>query len=129
MILRAMGLGLLLWIATAAAFRFWGQYFFSPDENGRLITLIATPIIGAIVAFILLKLLHEARGDEAEAAVGIAFHGLLLDAFITHQFANVMPNLDPALDSVYGTLALLFGAGIIFTGLLTTQIAPQDERI
>ncbi len=129
MILRAMGLGLLLWITTAAAFRFGGHYFFLPDENGRLITLIATPIIGAVASFLLLKLLREARGDEAEAAVGIAFPGMLLDAFITHQFSNVFPNLDPALDSVYGALALLFSAGIIFTGLLTTRLAPQDERI
>jgi hypothetical protein len=32
------GLGFLLWLAVAAAFRFGGQYFFVPDESLRMVT-------------------------------------------------------------------------------------------
>jgi hypothetical protein len=129
MILRATGLGFLLWLALVAAFRFVGQYVFNPDESTRLILFAAAPIVGALVTFILLKLLHEARGDEAEAAIGIAFPGMLLDVFVFHEFPRALPNIDPTLDGTFAALAILFNAAIIFTGLCMTRLAPQDERV
>lgn len=129
MILRGMGLGFVLWLATMALFRFAGQYFFLPDETPRLICFIAAPIVGVIVTFVLLRLLHEARGDEGEAAVTLALPGLLLDAFVVREFSTVMPNLDPALDTEFAALALVFSGAILFTGLLMTRLAPQDEKL
>lgn len=129
MILRAMGLGFVLWLALVAAFRFLGESFFTPDEGPRIVLFIAAPIAGVVVTFVLLKLLKEARGDEAEAAIGIAFPGMLLNTFVTHEFARMLPNLDPTLDGVYGALSLVFAASIVFTGLFTTRLAPQDERM
>src|ERR1700742_3348493 len=108
MILRAMALGFLLWLAIAALFRFEGQYFFLPDERYRLVTFVAAPMIGAIVAFVFLRLLKEGHGDEGEAAIAIAFPNLLLSAFAAHEFATVFPNLDPVLDGVFGSLSMLF---------------------
>ncbi|MES1200420.1 MAG: DUF5367 family protein [Pseudomonadota bacterium] len=129
MILRAVGLGFVLWLAVAALFRFAGQYFFLPDESARLICFIAAPLIGIAITFVLLKLLREAPGDEGEAAVGVAFPNILLDAFVVREFSRVMPNLDPTLDTEFAALMLIFCAGILFTGLLLTHLAPQDERI
>jgi Family of unknown function (DUF5367) len=129
MILRAMGLGFLLWLATAAAFRFGGQFFFVPDETPRLIAFIAAPIVAIVLTFTLLKLLREASGDEGEAAVGLAFPGMLLDVFISHEFPRVFPNIDPTLDGAFAALALLFYAAVLFTGLMMTRLSPQDERI
>jgi hypothetical protein len=129
MILRAMGLGFLLWLAVAAAFRFFGQMFFIPDEGPRLIAFLSAPVIGVAAAFICLKLLHEARGDEGEAAIGIALPTMFLNGFITHEFPRAFPNLDPTLDATFGAWSLLFAASILFMGLSLTRLAPQDERI
>ncbi|MGD9980018.1 MAG: DUF5367 family protein [Hyphomonadaceae bacterium] len=129
MIMRAMFFGFLLWLAVAAAFRFLGQFFFLPDESLRLVTFLSGPVVGLILGFICLKLLGEAAGDEGEAAIGLALPVLLLNGFLTHEFANAFPNLDATLDATYGAWSLLFGGSILFVGLLTTKIAPQDERL
>ena len=129
MILLAMGLGFVLWLAVAALFRFAGQMFFTPDESLRMIAFIATPIVGAVVTFVLLKMLKEEHGDEAEAAVGLAFPNVLLSAFVVYEFAQVMPNIDPTLDTAFAALMLLFTASILFVGLCMTSLAPKDERI
>ena len=127
MILRAMGLGFVLWLAVAAVFRFAGQMFFLPDE--RLIAYISAPVVGVLATLLLLKLLHEARGDEGEAAIGIALPSLFLNGFMTHEFATTLPNIDPTLDATFGAWSLLFCGSILMVGLFMTQLAPQDERI
>ncbi len=127
MILRAMGLGFLLWLAVAATFRFAGQMFFLPD--GRLIAYLSAPIVGVVATMLLLRLLHEARGDEGEAAIGIALPTLFLNGFMTHEFASTLPNLDPTLDATFGAWSLLFCGSILMVGLFMTQLAPQDERV
>ncbi|QGZ96772.1 DUF5367 family protein [Terricaulis silvestris] len=127
MILRAMGLGFVLWLAVAAVFRFAGQMFFLPD--GRLIAYISAPVVGVIATLLLLRLLHEARGDEGEAAIGIALPSLFLNGFMTHEFVTTLPNIDPTLDATFGAWSLLFCGSILMVGLFMTQLAPQDERI
>jgi hypothetical protein len=127
MIIRAMGLGFVLWLAVAAAFRFGGQFFFLPDA--RMVAFLSAPIVGVAAAFLLLKLLHEARGDEGEASIGIALPTLFLNGFATHEFPNAFPNLDPTLDATFGAWTLLFVGSILFMGLSMTKLAPQDERI
>ena len=127
MIVRAMGLGFLLWLAVAAAFRFGGQFFFLPDA--RLAAFVSAPIAGVAIAFVLLKLLQEARGDEGEASIGLALPTLFLNGFATHEFPFAFPNLDPTLDATFGAWTLLFVGSILFMGLSMTQLAPQDERL
>jgi hypothetical protein len=127
MILRAMGLGFVLWLAVAAVFRFAGQMFFLPD--GRLIAYISAPVIGVIATVLLLMLLREARGDEGEAAIGIALPSLFLNGFMTHEFATALPNIDPTLDATFGAWSLLVCGSILMVGLFMTQLAPQDERL
>ena len=85
MIIRAMGLGFLLWLALAAVFRFFGQVFFIPDETARMLTFFSAPVVGIAAAWILLKLLKEARGDEGEAAIGLALPVLLMPERLTRQ--------------------------------------------
>jgi hypothetical protein len=127
MIIRAMGLGFLLWLAIAATFRFAGQIFFLPDE--RFLAFLTAPLIGFLAAFVLLIVLREARGDEGEAAIGIALPTIFLNGYITHEFATTMPNLDPTLDATFGAWTLLFVGAILFTGLSRTKLAPKDERV
>lgn len=129
MILRAMGWGFVLWLLTAGVFRFAGQYFFLPDETPRLIAFLSAPVIGVLAALVLLRMLKEARGDEGEAAIGVALPNLLLNGLLTHEFPTAFPNLDPTLDATFGAWSLVFGASILFVGLFMTKLAPQDERV
>lgn len=129
MILRAMALGFVLWLAQAAALRFAGAYFFTSEWAPTIVAFAITIVAAAAVTFLLLKLLREAHGDEAEAAICIAFPGLVFDAFLTHQFSSIFPDLDPALDGVFAAHAMAAAAAIVFTGLFFTRLAPQDERL
>lgn len=129
MILRAMGLGFVLWLIVAAAFRFAGQNFFLPDEQYRLYTFLSAPVIGVLAAVLLLKLLKEAHGDEGEASIGVALPTMFLNGIATHEFPRAFPNLDPTLDATFGAWTLLFTASILFTGLSMTSLAPKDERV
>jgi len=129
MIVRAMGLGFLLWLAIAVVFRFMGQMFFIPDEAPRLLAFLSAPVIGVAAAFVLLKLLREAPGDEGEAAIGVALPILFLNGFLVHEFPTAFPNLDPTLDGTFGAWSLLFAGSILFMGLSMTKLAPKDERV
>jgi Trk-type K+ transport system membrane component len=129
MIMRAMGLGFVLWLVVAAVFRFAGQLFFLPDEQYRLYTFLSAAVIGVLAALALLKLLKEAHGDEGEASIGIALPAMFLNGVATHEFPRAFPNLDPTLDATFGAWTLLFTASILFTGLSMTSLAPKDERV
>lgn len=129
MIIRAMGLGFVLWLALAAVFRFFGQMFFIPDETARMLAFFSAPVVGIGAAYVLLKLLKEARGDEGEAAIGLALPVLFLNGFATHEFPKAFPNIDPTLDATYGAWSLLFVGSILFMGLSMSKLAPQDEKI
>jgi hypothetical protein len=124
-----MGLGFLLWLVNAAIFRFAGQMFFYPGMATTYGAAAVTILAGVIITFILLRVLKEAPGDEGEAALSVAFPSLLLNALLTYNFAEIFPNLDAALDGVYGGLAMLYAASMTFTGLMMTRLAPEDERI
>jgi hypothetical protein len=129
MILRAMGLGFVLWLINAAIFRFEGQNFFTPSVSPPVLTFACTALLGGLITFGLLKILREAPGDEGEAAIALAFPSLLLNAVLCYNFPVAFPNLDGALDGVYGALAMIYAAAMVFVGLLLTRLAPQDERI
>lgn len=127
MIIRAIGLGFVLWLAVAAAFRLGGHYFFLPDA--RMVAFLSAPVIGLLGAWVILLLLREAPGDEGEASIGVALPTLFLNGFATHEFATAFPNLDPTLDATFGAWTLLFVGSILFMGLSMTKLAPQDERV
>jgi len=129
MIVRAAGLGIVLWLIGTLAFRFAGQYFFTSDEIGRVILFAATVPVTGVLTLAILRWLREAPGDEGEAAIALAFPGMALDAVAAYNFDRVFPNLDPTLDSTFGALMLTAYATVIFTGLMTTRLAPRDERL
>jgi hypothetical protein len=129
MIMRAMAIGFVLWLINAAVFRFAGQYFFLPGAAPPYLLFVIVAALGAAITFLMLRLLREAPGDEGEAAVAVAFPSLLLNALLTHEFAMIFPNLDAGLDGVFGGLAMIYAASMVFTGLLMTRLAAQDERV
>lgn len=129
MIIRAMGLGFVLWLIAMVVFRFLGQDFFDPSGPPFLIMAGVAVAIGAVVTFLCLRLLREAHGDEAEAAIGIALPGMLLDAFVVYEFDLALPNLSPSMAMPFGALMLLTYGTVLFVGLSMSALAPQDERL
>jgi hypothetical protein len=129
MILRATLLGFVMWLLVTLAFRFFGQDFFYPGEGGLYLLLIAAPVVMGGVTFIVLRLLHEARIDRAEAAVGFAMPGMALDVYAINRFPDVFPNLDASLDGAFGAIKLVGYCAILIVGLATTRLAPTDEKI
>jgi hypothetical protein len=129
MILKTAGLGFVLWLAATAIFYFWGHLFFTPDPQGHMIMFTACVFVCAAIAFFALRWLAKDAADRAEAAIGLAFPGMFLDAFVVQNFQTVFPQIDPLLGQTFGALMLLGYGAIIFTGLLMTQISAQDEQI
>lgn len=129
MIIRAMGLGFVLWLVAMIVFRFLGQDFFAPDGPPFLVMAGAAIVISAALTFLCLRLLREAHGDEAEAAIGLALPGMLLDAFVVYEFDLALPNLSPSMAMPFGALMLLAYGAVLFVGLSMTALAPQDERV
>jgi hypothetical protein len=129
MIIRAAGLGILLWLAIAVAMRFLGQRYFMPGEAYFLGMAAALFVAMPIVTFAGIRFLKAQRGDEAEAAIAMAFPGMLLNTFVVREFTTLFPDIDFTLDSTFAALMLFAYAVMIFTGLMMTRIAPQDERL
>lgn len=129
MILRSSLFGFVLWLVTTAALRFAGQDIFHPGEMRLLVLMIAWPIVMAGLTFFVLRVLHEAKVDRAEAAVAFAMPGMALDVYALNAFDKVFPNLDAALDGAFGAIKLLGYLAILLVGLATTRLAPADERL
>jgi len=129
MIIRAALAGFVLWLAGILLFRLAGQSFFYPDATVMLALLFGAPVVMVVIAWAAMKLLRVARGDEAEAAIGLALPGMVLDVFAVREFVTLFPNLDPTLDADFGALMLAGYAAVVFAGILFTKLAPQDERL
>jgi hypothetical protein len=48
---------------------------------------------------------------------------------LTYDFATIFPNLDGALDGVYGAMAMVYSAAMVLTGLIMTRLADKDLRL
>lgn len=129
MVLRAALLGLLVWLCFIAALRLWGEFFYESGTLGPAILFWVAAPASAGLAWALVRLLRVSPGDEAEASVGLAFPGMVLNAFVLPSFGSVFPLLDPTLDGEFGGAMLIANAAMIFTGLMLTRLSPQDERI
>jgi hypothetical protein len=129
MIIRAAIAGIVLWLALLAGLHFAGPVFFYPDEQLLFAIFIAAPFVMIALTWGLLRLLRVAPGDQAEAAVALALPGMLFSAYTASNFSTLFPPLDPVLDATFGALMLEAYAFMLFTGILLTRLAPQDERI
>lgn len=127
MIVRASLLGFLAWLLATVAFRTLGDSFFYPGSEIPL--FVGGPLGAGALTWAAMKLLGVRPGDQAEAAIALAMPGMFLDAYATHEFATVYPNLDPTLDGVFGALMLVVHGAIVFAGLMFTRLQPEDERL
>jgi hypothetical protein len=129
MILRASIIGFIVWLAITLIFRFTGQNFFHPGEAGLYLLLGGAPLVMAVITVLVLRVLGEAKIDRAEAAIAFALPGMLLDVYAMNAFPDVFPNLDASLDGAFAAMKFLGYGAVLIIGLVTSRIAPSDERL
>jgi hypothetical protein len=129
MILKAAAVGLILWAAATALFRFAGHYFFLNDDAIQMLVFSLSVPLVAFLTFLILMWLGEDPSDRAETAIALAMPGMLIDVWVVNHFDIVFPNLDPMLGQTFGALMLLGYGVMIITGLFLTRMAPKDEQL
>jgi len=121
MIARWMIVGLVLWLAVAAAFRFVGQMALQPGDS--LIWLFLTLPVGMLVlTYALLKIMRVAAADRAEAASVMAVPGLLVGIYQITSYTSVFPNLDASLSGSFASLMFACYAAMIIAGIVASRL-------
>lgn len=129
MLIRAVVLGFILWGAEFAALRLLGSAFFTPALAPHYLAFGVSAVFAALVMYVLMHVLREVHGDEAEAAAAIVLPGLGLGATAVNFYPVLFPNLDPVLDGVLGVHLLIQILLILSVGLFFTRLAPEDELV
>jgi hypothetical protein len=121
MIARWMIVGLVLWLAIAAAFRFVGQEVLQPGDS--LMWLFLTLPVGMlVVTYALLKMMRVAPTDRAEAASVMAVPGLLAGIYQITSYSAVFPNLDASLNGAFASLMFACYAAVIIAGIVASRL-------
>jgi hypothetical protein len=129
MILRAAALGFAYWFLCTLALRLFGDVL-APLGQGQFALLFGAVMVGVpLITFASLKFVRVARGDEAEAAISIAFPGMLLNAILMQNFDAVFPMLNSDLGFTFGAASLVGYGAMIFSGLMFTKLAPEEEGV
>ncbi|HEY8566336.1 MAG TPA: DUF5367 family protein [Beijerinckiaceae bacterium] len=119
MTLRALALGFALAAAILLLFYVAGPLFFVTGRRAFQLNFTGAAILGLAFGLVAHRL-ARARAMEAARVGGLAaVPGLLVLAAVASHFAVFFPGLDPALDKVFGSLALWF-YGFLLVGTLWT---------
>ncbi len=121
MIARWMIVGIGLWLAVAAAFRFVGQEVFAPGQ-GISWLFLTLPVGMLVVTYGLLKLMRVEPSDRAEAASIMAVPGLLAGIYQINSYSAVFPNLDPSLGGAFASLMFACYAAVIIAGIVASRL-------
>ena len=121
MIARWVIAGFFLWLAVALGFRFFGQQIFHPG-SGVMWLFIVSPIVAAVVTYVLLKILRVGQSDRAEAASVIAVMGLLAGIVEINLYETIFPNLEAALGNQFAALMFACYAAVVFAGIVSSRL-------
>ena len=105
MTLRPLLLGVGLAGAILAAFWAAGPLFFIEGRRSFQLNFAAGAVLGLGLGLAVARL---GPGEASRAMALVAIPGLLALAAVGSHFAVVFPRLNPALDKVFGSLALWF---------------------
>lgn len=108
MILRSLGLGFGLAAAIFALFAFAGHLFFLDGRRPFQMNFVGGAALGLLLGLVTPRVLR-APGKAAVSVMALtAVPGMLIMAAIGSHFAVFFPDLNPALDKVFGSLMLWF---------------------
>jgi hypothetical protein len=110
MILTLKSLGLGFGIAVAIFVLFWqaGPWFFLDGRRPFQLNFTAGAALGLALGLLVDRILRVSRKAAIHAMAFVAVPGMLIMAAIGSHFAVFFPQLDPALDKVFGSLMLWF---------------------
>jgi hypothetical protein len=107
-ILRALGLGFGLAAAIFALFSLAGPLFFLEGRRPFQLNFTAGGALGLSLGLCLHGILRVPKSKAVTVMALVAVPGMLIMAAVGSHFAVFFPQLDPALDKVFGSLMLWF---------------------
>jgi hypothetical protein len=108
MILRSLGLGFGIAAAIFALFAVAGAWFFLEGRRPFQLNFAAGAGLGLLVGAWSPRILRGQDKDAVAAMALAAIPGMLVMAAVGSHFAVFFPDLNPALDKVFGSLMLWF---------------------
>jgi hypothetical protein len=110
--------GFLVWLGATLIFRFFGHFFFHP-ENALLLLLsyLLVVLVIALFTYPLYKLKGLTKEERLKAAMFIALPGMFIDTVVLVIFPDVFTNLPVQSDRYFGSWLLWAYSLILITGL------------
>ena len=106
--IRSLGLGFGITAAIFALFHFAGSWFFLDGRRPFQLNFTAGAVLGLGLGLLIHQVMQVPRKAAVQAMVLTAVPGMLIMAAVGSHFAVFFPQLDPALDKVFGSLMLWF---------------------
>jgi hypothetical protein len=106
--LKSLALGFGIAAAIFALFAFAGPWFFLDGRRPFQLNFTAGAALGLGLGLSIDRILRMPRKAAAHVMALTAVPGMLILAAIGSHFAVFFPQLDPALDKVFGSLMLWF---------------------
>ncbi|MBQ0821947.1 DUF5367 domain-containing protein [Microvirga terrae] len=123
MMVRSLGLGVGIAAAILALFWLAGPWFFQDGRRPFQLNFTAGAVLGSGLGLTIDRILQVPRKAASHAMALTAVPGMLVMAAVGSHFAVFFPQLDPALDKVFGSLMLWF-YGFALTGALWVARRP-----
>jgi hypothetical protein len=108
MMARSLGLGFGIAAAIFALFHFAGPWFFLDGRRPLQLNFTAGAALGLGWGLSINRILRVPRKAAIHVMAAAAVPGMLILAAVGSHFAVFFPQLDPALDKVFGSLILWF---------------------
>jgi hypothetical protein len=108
MMLRSLGLGFGLTAAIFALFHYAGPWFFLDGRRPFQLNFMAGAALGLGLGLMIDRILRVSPKAASHGMALVAVPGMLIMAAVGSHFAVFFPQLDPALDKVFGSLMLWF---------------------
>lgn len=108
MMARSLGLGFGIAAAIFALFHFAGPWFFLDGRRPFQLNFTAGAALGLGWGLSISHILRVPRKAAIHVMASAAVPGMLIMAAVGSHFAVFFPQLDPALDKVFGSLILWF---------------------
>jgi hypothetical protein len=114
---KSLSLGLCITAAIFALFHYAGSWFFLDGRRPFQLNFTAGAALGLGLGLVIDRILQLPRKAAVHGMALVAVPGMLIMAAVGSHFAVFFPQLDPALDKVFGSLMLWF-YGFSFLGAL-----------
>jgi len=106
--LRSLGFGFGIAAAIFGLFHLAGPLFFLDGRRPFQLNFTAGAALGLMLGLFTHRILQIPRKAAIHAMALVAVPGMLIMAAVGSHFAVFFPQLDPALDKVFGSLMLWF---------------------